>query len=874
MHGSTVPANGTDMLSLLDFKKEITDDPTGALSSWNSSVDLCTWNGITCSRAHRGRVKSLNLTGQELVGKITSSLGNLTFLAYLDLSLNGFSGQIPPLGRLKKLRVLNMSSNSLQGSIPDTLTNCSDLLVLDLNTNMLTGEIPLRIDLLSNLAFLSLALNRVKGIIPPTISNITNLMVIDLTKNQLTGRIPENLGNVSSIYQLFLSANSLSGSIPTYVFEQPSLTHLDLGSNNFSGPLPYDMGDTLPSLEYLALGSNKFEGQIPASLGNALDLVIIDLPNNSFMGKIPTFGKLSYLSSLNLGQNKLEAKDSQSWEFLGALSNCSNLRVLGLDSNQLGGAIPNSVGGLPTGILQLVLSKNKLTGVVPSSIGNLRGLTRLALGSNNLTGTIEQWIGNLEKLQELQLENNNFIGSIPPSIGNLKRLAILTLARNKFEGLIPPDLGKLQQLSQLNLSYNNFHGSIPKELFSVTVMTKCIISYNNLDGSIPPEVGKLIQLSELHLSSNGLTGEIPDSLGQCVGLQTIQMSQYFLTGSIPVSFTNLKSLNILNLSRNNLSGTIPVALTDLKLSQLDLSYNYFHGVVPKVGIFGNATAVSLNGNQGLCGGVLDLHMPPCPVVSKRMKIEYYLIRVLIPVFGFVSLILLIYFVLIEKKMAIRELPFSYSAEKFLKVSYKDIVEATGNFSESNMVGRGSYGSVYRGKLSQVKMEVAVKVFDLEMRGAERSFLAECEALRGIRHRNLLPIITACSMLDNNGNAFKALIYEFMPNGNLDTWLHQRGDGKAPRRLDLTQRISIIVNIADALDYLHHDSGRPIIHRDLKPSNILLDEDMNAYLGDFGIARFFANFRGMNSGDSNSVAIKGTIGYIAPGMQLRDFLDLN
>ncbi|CAL4886707.1 unnamed protein product [Urochloa decumbens] len=205
-------------------------------------------------------------------------------------------------------------------------------------------------------------------------------------------------------------------------------------------------------------------------------------------------------------------------------------------------------------------------------------------------------------------------------------------------------------------------------------------------------------------------------------------------------------------------------------------------------------------------------------------------------------------------------------KKFPRVSYKDLAQATENFSELNLVGKGSYGSVYSGKLTQAKIEVAIKVFDLETRFADRSFISECESLRTIRHRNLLPILTACSTIDNNGNNFKALIYEFILNGNLDTWLHQKHGGLAPKLLGLPQRMSIGVGIADALAYLHHDCGRPIVHCDLKPTNILLDDDMNGHLGDFGIASLVVDSRSISfghSGCSSSLAVRGTIGYIAP-----------
>ncbi|KAK3154629.1 hypothetical protein QOZ80_2BG0193080 [Eleusine coracana subsp. coracana] len=326
-------------------------------------------------------------------------------------------------------------------------------------------------------------------------------------------------------------------------------------------------------------------------------------------------------------------------------------------------------------------------------------------------------------------------------------------------------------------------------------------------------------------------------------------------------------MTTLNLSYNNLSGVIPPKLADLRyLTQLDLSYNNLQGDVPTNGVFGHATSISLLGNRGLCGGVPDLHLPPCPVVSQRKETPYYLIRVLIPIFGFMSLMLLVYFVLTEKKMSRSKLPFPFLDEKLIKVSYEDLAQATQNFSQSNLIGSGSYGSVYRGKLVKGKLEVAVKVLNLDMHGAEKSFLSECEALRSIQHRNLVPIITACSTVTSEGSLFKALVYEFMPNGNLDSWLHHKTDEKAPKRLGLTQRISIILNIADALDYIHNDSGgRSIIHCDVKPSNILLDDDMNAHLGDFGIASFYSGSSTTPAGHSNtgSFGVKGTIGYIAP-----------
>ncbi|CAL4886700.1 unnamed protein product [Urochloa decumbens] len=866
VHCAMVPQNNsTDMLALIDFRQAITSD----LNSWNNSVDYCRWNGVTCSRTHPGRVTELNLTGQSLEGQISPSLGNLTLLKIVDLSSNSLSGQLPNINRLRKLRRLDLKNNKLQGLEPDALKNCSSLLYLDLSENKLAGSIPPEISFLYNLKYLSLQSNNFSGVIPSSLGNITQLIYLFLSNNQIKGNIPTELGLLSNMFELTLGENMLTGSIPATILNNSFLTVLDVNTNFLHMALPSTIGNTLPNIYALGLHNNMFYGQIPASLGNAPTLSMIQLQSNNFTGQIPSsLGNLSScLTTLLLNQNKLEAKDSKSWEFLDALGNCSSLQTLSLNDNQLQGVIPNSIGKLSPNLQYLALETNNLSGTVPESIGNLGGLTNLLLAENNLAGPIGSWVGKLKNLGKLDLGDNNFSGPIPSSLGSLTQLTELYLQNNKFDSPIPASLENLQRLTVLNLSCNNLHGPIPREIFSPkSTLTTCVLSYNNLEGLIPPEVSKLQQLIELDLSSNNLTGEIPATWGECHLLQILRMDYNFLTGTI-LSISSIKSLSILNLSHNSLSGPIPEVLGNLSsLTQLDLSYNDLHGEVPRDGVFRNASAVSLVGNKELCGGMLDLHMPSCPTVSRRNVAQYYLIRVLIPIFGFMSLLMLIYFVLTEKKMA-RGPSLSPLGDQFPIVSYNDLAQATKNFSESNLIGKGSCGSVYRGNLTKNKLEVAVKVLDLDMRGAEKSFLSECQALRNIRHRNLVPIITACSTVDANGNVFKALIYEFMPNGNLDSWLHPKGNGKARKPLNLNQRTCLAVNIADVLDYLHHESGRTIIHCDVKPSNILLDDDMNARLGDFGIAKLhLESSRSQSTGDSDttsSIGMKGTIGYIAP-----------
>jgi serine/threonine protein kinase len=171
------------------------------------------------------------------------------------------------------------------------------------------------------------------------------------------------------------------------------------------------------------------------------------------------------------------------------------------------------------------------------------------------------------------------------------------------------------------------------------------------------------------------------------------------------------------------------------------------------------------------------------------------------------------------------------------------------------------------------MAVAVKVLNLLRRGASKSFLAECTALINIRHRNLVRVITACSSIDFQGNDFKAVVYELMPNASLEEWLHsthhQPNNAHEPRSLNLTQRLDISIDVANALDYLHHHCHTPIVHCDLKPSNVLLDGDMTASVGDFGLARLQPEVPGQLSSDqTSSIGLKGTIGYAAPGKMTR------
>ncbi|XP_078166382.1 putative LRR receptor-like serine/threonine-protein kinase At3g47570 [Carex rostrata] len=212
------------------------------------------------------------------------------------------------------------------------------------------------------------------------------------------------------------------------------------------------------------------------------------------------------------------------------------------------------------------------------------------------------------------------------------------------------------------------------------------------------------------------------------------------------------------------------------------------------------------------------------------------------------------------------LPFVAKNFEYQKVSYNDILRDTDHFSLKNLIGRGTFGDVYKAQMNFENVtNVAVKVLNLNLHGASKSFLSECEVLRKVRHRNLIKVLSSCSRTDHHGNDFKALIFEFMPNGSLETWLHPDMCTNRPfRSLSLIQRLNIAIDVATALEYLHNHGPAPIVHCDLKPSNVLLDVDMTAHVGDFGLARFLVQPDSMSSLLTGSTAgLRGSIGYIPP-----------
>ncbi|CAL5410198.1 unnamed protein product [Camellia sinensis] len=669
------------------------------------------------------------------------------------------------------------------------------------------------------------------------------------------GLIPKEIGEFPNVREMVLALNNLMGAIPTSIFNISSLQLMTLTENKLSSNLPSSIGLWLPNLSNLDLGGNSLIGIIPESISNASKLTTLDLGNNAFMGSIPkSLGNLRLLQYLSLqGNNLMSGSYSSSPElsFLTSLVNCKDLNVLLINHNPLDDILSTTIGNLSASLEKIDADSCGIKGNIPSEIGNISNLAFLNLQQNGLTRFIPSTIKALGKLQILDLSNNILQGSIPDDICQLKNLGDLRLNQNELFGLIPECLGNITSLRYLYLNSNKLTFVIPTRLSNLKDILEINLSSNSLNGNLPPQLGSFKVAILMDFSMNQFTGKIPSTIIGLQNLVTLSLAHNKLQGSIPDSFGSMVSLEFLDLSYNDLSDVIPKSLETLShLSYLNVSFNKLRGQIPNGGPFANFTIQSFMSNEALCGAP-KFQVPSCHTSSfhhlteKRVALALY---ILLPI-AFILLTTIFVFLFIKCRRR-NKTPSNVDILPIItppRITYQQLFRATNGFSESNLLGMGSFGSVYKAILEDTTV-VAIKVFNLQLEGVFKSFDVECEIMRHIRHRNLTKVISSCSNLD-----FKALVLEYMPNGSLEKWLYSYN-----YFLDMLQRLDIMIDVACALEYLHHDYSMPLVHCDLKPSNILLDDDMVAHASDFGIAKLLD--LGESVMHTKTIA---TFGYIAP-----------
>ncbi|KAF8370254.1 hypothetical protein HHK36_031708 [Tetracentron sinense] len=425
-------------------------------------------------------------------------------------------------------------------------------------------------------------------------------------------------------------------------------------------------------------------------------------------GPVPLLGNMNKLVKLNLGHNNLSSTTEHNLQFIDSLVNCTDLEILILNSNQLVGELPSSVANLSTHLREFYVDDNFLSGSFPRGMENFRNLTVLSLHQNSFKSKVPNSIGVLHNLRRFSINQNMFFGDIPDSFSNLTQLYWLTMGNNQLSGRIPKSIGNCQRLYILGLFRNMLNGSIPKEIFGIASLSKLFLDQNAFSGSVPNEVDGLKQLEFMDVSDNQLSGNIPPTISDCSSLRSLRIARNKFSGPIPKLMVKLAGLESLDLSSNNLSGPIPQDLENLlALKNLNLSFNQLEGQVPRGGVFMNLSWDSLQGNNKLCGGEQEvagkLRVPTC-TTKKKQNISAA-VKIIIPIASFVLLCVLLCFiwVLISHKKKHEKDKGTYSSSTFKgrcpKISYSEIRSATNGFAVENLIGKGAFGSVYKGLIS-------------------------------------------------------------------------------------------------------------------------------------------------------------------------------
>ncbi|URE36683.1 LRR receptor-like serine threonine-protein kinase [Musa troglodytarum] len=553
-----------------------------------------------------------------------------------------------------------------------------------------------------------------------------------------------------------------------------------------------------------------------------------------------------------------------------SLGRLIRLATLDLSSNRLTGPISSRLGRL-TQLQNLVLQQNQLNGPIPPELGNLANLQILNLANNVLQGEIPSRLGELSSLSYLNLMSNQLKGTIPGSLGKLSGLRVLDLSMNELEGDIPVELGDLTNLTDLLLNNNSLTGSIPREFGNLSILQTLTLYRNELRGRLPEEIGRLRQLQILYLYENQLSDEIPSAIGNCSReLQSaLDLSFNDLSGGIPLSLASLMKLEDLNLSHNSLTGEVPRQIGEMSsLVTLDLSRNDLQGQLD--GRFSRWPPQSFAANRALCGRPLQ----PCGIASstkRRSTLSSAAVVVVSVVGGLVILLLLVAAVTwIRRWHAKRSREVNRASSPIghrqlitkgsmrRELTWKAIMEATCNLSHEFAIGSGGSGIVYRAELPTGETVTVKKILHNNRENLmlqENSFVREVKTLGRIRHRHLANLLGCLS--SNHGEHL--LIYEYMENGSLWDWLHKpEKSQKRNRELSWEARLRIAIGLAKGVEYLHHDCVPSILHRDIKSGNVLLDGDMEAHLGDFGLAKAAAE------STESGTCFAGSYGYVAPG----------
>uniref|UniRef100_A0A0E0EHT9 non-specific serine/threonine protein kinase n=1 Tax=Oryza meridionalis TaxID=40149 RepID=A0A0E0EHT9_9ORYZ len=852
------------LLALLSLRSSL-GDPAGALRSWTYAAAAsagatrslappwCAWPGVACDAA-TGEVVGVDLSRRNLSGTVSPTAARLLSptLTSLNLSGNAFAGELPPaVLLLRRLVVLDVSHNFFNSTFPDGIAKLGSLTFLDAFSNCFVGELPRGIGELRRLEHLNLGGSFFNGSIPGEVGQLRRLRFLHLAGNALSGRLPRELGELTSVEHLEIGYNAYDGGIPPEFGKMVQLRYLDIAAANVSGPLPPELGE-LHRLESLFLFKNRIAGAIPPRWSRLRALQVLDVSDNHLAGAIPAgLGELTNLTTLNLMSNSLSGTIPAA---IGALP---SLEVLQLWNNSLAGRLPESLGASRR-LVRLDVSTNLLSGPIPPGVCAGNRLARLILFDNRFDSAIPASLANCSSLWRVRLEANRLSGDIPAGFGAIRNLTYMDLSSNSLTGGgIPADLVASPSLEYFNVSGNLVGGALPDMAWRGPKLQVFAASRCGLVGELPAfGATGCANLYRLELAGNALGGAIPGDIGSCKRLVSLRLQHNELTGEIPAAIAALPSITEVDLSWNALTGTVPPGFTNCTtLETLDVSFNHLAPAEPSsdageggsparhtAAMWVSAVAVAFAGMVVLAGTARWLQWRGDDDTAAADALGPGGAR---PdaVVG----------------------PWRMTAFQRLSFTADDVARCVEG--SDGIVGAGSSGTVYRAKMPNGEVIAVKKLWkapaaqkeaatpteqNQKLRqdndGGGKRTVAEVEVLGHLRHRNIVRLLGWCT----NGES-TMLLYEYMPNGSLDELLH----GAAVKaRPGWDARYKIAVGVAQGVSYLHHDCLPAIAHRDLKPSNILLDDDMEARVADFGVAKALQSAAPMS-------VVAGSCGYIAP-----------
>ncbi|BBN13738.1 hypothetical protein MPTK1_6g05940 [Marchantia polymorpha subsp. ruderalis] len=821
-----------DKEALLYFKGNLSD-PEQKLTSWSDLSDPCDdkWLGVFCSSGLSNRVvEQLSLPNLQLAAdSVPSSLQNLQKLKSLDLGGNYFTGSIPVwLTKLEKLTSLSLVNNQLSGEIPPELSELSKTLeTLKITNNSLTGNIPAEIGNLTQLNFFACESNKLTGPIPPSFSQLRAIEHLHMDHNLFTESLPDGLGSLPNLTHIVLNDNLLTGTLPNDLGSSTSLKHLKLDGNKISGEIPVSYG-SLGSITDLRLRSNRLSGSIPNSFNNLRTLEVLDLSGNPLESTIPSFDNMVSIVSLSLAGCNLTGPIPDSF------SDLSTLEIIDLSQNNLVGTIPSGLG-LAGNLLSLQIQRNSITGSIPQSLQK-PSIQFLAYG-NPLCAESENQAINACVTPDLTQEE------VPRTCICPQGMAFRPFLREGYPAsgcdCVAPLIFKLDfpqvQLNRFSIDQQNrLEENVARELFL--------------------EIKQV--LIDQPISTTGTGTEVTFSVfplvSQSLDYGTVVRIQSKLNAPYPDQMWLDGEFGWFNYS---VPLFVPPVVSDIYPpfpSESSKGSSYKEKVIKAVWI------------SALVGGLLlaIITAVVCIFVCRRRrkrKNRFHHSEFSVP-----------YIQGIVNKKATGSSPgsavtspvmlprSSTSLQSFgppVKIyTYEELAVATGDFGPDGLIGSGGFGSVYRGQLSDGTLVAVKKLTKKNSKQGEAEFRTEVEM---IAHQLHSPHLVRLRGYCSQGHE-RLLVYDLMGRGSLFDYLRDSTRPPPVALLDWKTRIQIARDAAAGIRFLHECSP-PVVHRDIKPSNILLDEQLNAKVADFGLSKSYP----LPQSDHVTTRVVGTFGYLAP-----------